>query len=68
MQEKYTIEVPWHGVRDFVIWYNTCVRHRATVGSFESRFKRDIRRTSVHDGSSTAWLSEKGNVKQGFTS
>ena len=38
-------------------------------GSFEGRFKRDIRRTSVHDRSSTAWEpNEKWDVKQGFTS
>jgi alpha-ketoglutarate-dependent 2,4-dichlorophenoxyacetate dioxygenase len=68
-QEKYTIEVPWYGVRDLVMWYNTCVMLGATGGSFESRFKRDMRRTSVHDGGSTAWgPNEKGDVKQGFTS
>lgn len=67
-QEKYTIEVPWHEVGDLVMWDNTCVMHRATGGSFEGRFRRDMRRTTVHDGSSTAWgLNERGDVKQGFT-
>ena len=66
-QEKYTLEIPWHGVGDLVMWDNTCVMHRATGGSFEGRFKRDMRRTTVHDGSSTAWgLNEKGDVKLGF--
>jgi alpha-ketoglutarate-dependent 2,4-dichlorophenoxyacetate dioxygenase len=66
-QDKYTIEVPWHGVGDLVMWDNTCVMHRATGGSFEGRFKRDMMRTTVHDGSSTAWgLNEQGDVKQGF--
>jgi alpha-ketoglutarate-dependent 2,4-dichlorophenoxyacetate dioxygenase len=67
-QEKYTIEVPWHGVGDLVMCDNTRVMHRATGGSFDGRFKRDMRRTTVHDGSSTAWgLNERGDVKQGFT-
>ena len=67
MQEKYTIEGPWHGVRDLVMCYNTCVMHRATGGSFEIRFKRDMRRTSVYDRSSTAWgPNEKGDVSRGL--
>jgi alpha-ketoglutarate-dependent 2,4-dichlorophenoxyacetate dioxygenase len=66
-QDKYTVEVPWRGVGDLVMWDNRCVMHRATGGSFEGRFKRDMRRTTVHDGSSTAWgLNEQGDVKQGF--
>jgi alpha-ketoglutarate-dependent 2,4-dichlorophenoxyacetate dioxygenase len=66
-QDKYTIEVPWHGVGDMVMWDNTCVMHRATGGSFEGRYARDMRRTTVHDASSTAWgLNDKGEVKQGF--
>jgi alpha-ketoglutarate-dependent 2,4-dichlorophenoxyacetate dioxygenase len=66
-EEKYTVKVPWNGVGDLVMWDNRCVMHRATGGSFEGRFKRDMRRTTVHDGSSTAWgLNEKGDVKLGF--
>ncbi len=67
-KEKYTIEVPWHGVRDPVMWDNTCVMHRTTGGSVEGRHARDMRRTTVHDASSTAWgLNDKGEVKRGFT-
>ena len=29
--------------------------HRAVGGSFQGKFKRDMRRTTVHDASSTAW-------------
>jgi alpha-ketoglutarate-dependent 2,4-dichlorophenoxyacetate dioxygenase len=38
-----------------VIWDNTCVMHRATLGAFEGKYKRDMRRTTVHDASSHAW-------------
>lgn len=67
-EERFTVEVDWHGVGDLVMWDNTCVMHRATGGNFEGKYKRDMRRTTVHDASSTAWgLNEKGEVKQGFT-
>jgi len=67
-QGKFTVELEWNGVGDLVMWDNTCVMHRATGGSFEGKFKRDMRRTTVHDASTTAWgLNEKGEVKQGFT-
>lgn len=66
-QDKYTISVPWNGPGDMVMWDNTCVMHRASGGSFEGKYPRDMRRTTVHDGSSTAWgLNDKGEVKQGF--
>jgi len=49
------------------MWDNTCVMHRATGGSFEGKYARDMRRTTVHDASSTAWgLNNVGEVKQGF--
>ncbi|KAF2651587.1 alpha-ketoglutarate-dependent 2,4-dichlorophenoxyacetate dioxygenase [Lophiostoma macrostomum CBS 122681] len=60
-QEKYRISVPWVNPGDLVIWDNTCVLHRAGPGTFAGKYKRDLRRTTVHDGSSTAWgLNEKG--------
>jgi alpha-ketoglutarate-dependent 2,4-dichlorophenoxyacetate dioxygenase len=54
-QPKYTIKVPWRNQGDVVLWDNTSVMHRAAGGPFEGRFRRDMRRTTVHDGSSTAW-------------
>ncbi|KAH7355323.1 alpha-ketoglutarate-dependent 2,4-dichlorophenoxyacetate dioxygenase [Rhexocercosporidium sp. MPI-PUGE-AT-0058] len=48
-------EVLWEQEGDLVIWDNTCVMHRAGGGSFEGVYKRDMRRTTVHDASSTAW-------------
>ena len=31
------------------------LRHRACPGAFEGKYRRDMRRTTVHDDSSTAW-------------
>jgi alpha-ketoglutarate-dependent 2,4-dichlorophenoxyacetate dioxygenase len=68
LRRRRIIEVPWHWVGDLVMWDNTCVIHRATGGSFEGRYARDMRRTTVHDASSTAWgLNDILEMKQGFT-
>lgn len=43
--------------------------HRAAGGSFEGKHVRDLRRTTVHDASSTAWgLNEKVDTRPGFNS
>lgn len=43
--------------------------HRAAGGSFEGKHVRDLRRTTVHDASSTAWgLNEKADTRPGFNS
>ena len=48
---------------------NTAVMHRAAGGSFEGNHVRDLRRTTVHDSSSTAWgLNEKVDSRPGFNS
>ncbi|KAK9321098.1 hypothetical protein V1517DRAFT_340138 [Lipomyces orientalis] len=66
-QPKYILSVEWEHDGDLILWDNTAVMHRATGGSFEGKYKRDMRRVTVHDGSSFAWgLNEKGNVRQGF--
>lgn len=40
--------------------------HRAAGGSFEGKYARDMRRTTVHDGSSYAWgLNEKSTDRMG---
>lgn len=54
-QEKYRTSVAWENPSDLIIWDNTCVLHRAGSGTFAGKFKRDLRRTTVHDASSTAW-------------
>jgi len=67
-QPKYTLKVPWHAPGDMVLWDNTCTMHKATGGEFEGKYARDMRRTTVHDGSSTAWgLNRPGEGWQGFS-
>jgi alpha-ketoglutarate-dependent 2,4-dichlorophenoxyacetate dioxygenase len=65
-QPKYVLSVDWQNLGDMVAWDNTCVQHRATGGSFEGRYKRDMRRTTVHDDSSTAWGYNAGQEARGF--
>ncbi|KAI6082968.1 taurine catabolism dioxygenase [Hypoxylon rubiginosum] len=68
-QKKYTTTVPWYSPSDMVIWDNRCVLHRAGGGTFEGKFRRDLRRTTVHDDSPTAWgCNSKDVVWQGFNS
>ncbi|KAI0429060.1 alpha-ketoglutarate-dependent 2,4-dichlorophenoxyacetate dioxygenase [Xylaria sp. FL1042] len=54
-QDKYVISVPWNDPGDLVVWDNRAVLHRVGAGSFEGKFIRDLRRTTVHDDSPTAW-------------
>ncbi|KAJ5887616.1 alpha-ketoglutarate-dependent 2-4-dichlorophenoxyacetate dioxygenase [Penicillium taxi] len=66
-QPRYVLRVGWENVGDLVMWDNTAVMHRAVGGSFEGKFRRDMRRATVHDGSSTAWgLNERSEVRQGL--
>ncbi|KAK1676328.1 hypothetical protein BDP55DRAFT_693534 [Colletotrichum godetiae] len=53
-QEKYRVTVEWEDVGDLVVWDNTCTMHRAMGGEFAHRYRRDMRRATVHDGSSLA--------------
>jgi len=52
-KDKYRVTIPWNQPGDLIIWDNTCVMHRATGGSYEGEYKRDMRRTTVKDMSST---------------
>ncbi|KAF2474093.1 taurine catabolism dioxygenase [Lindgomyces ingoldianus] len=65
-QPKYVLSVDWFNESDMVAWDNTCVMHRATGGSFEGKFRRDMRRTTVHDDSTTAWGLNAGQEARGF--
>ncbi|KAL4782356.1 hypothetical protein BJX76DRAFT_332980 [Aspergillus varians] len=66
-QPSYVLSVEWQHNGDLILWDNTAVMHRATGGSFEGKFERDMRRATVHDESSYAWgLNKKTNVRQGF--
>ncbi len=55
VQDKYTFTVAWDRPGDMIIWDNRCVQHRATGGTFDGKYKRDMRRTTVHDDGPTAW-------------
>ncbi|KAH7074590.1 hypothetical protein BKA63DRAFT_316510 [Paraphoma chrysanthemicola] len=65
-QPKYVMSVDWLNEGDMVAWDNTCVMHRATGGSYEGKFVRDVRRTTVHDSSPTAWGLNEGMQARGF--
>ncbi|KAJ9133549.1 Alpha-ketoglutarate-dependent 2,4-dichlorophenoxyacetate dioxygenase [Pleurostoma richardsiae] len=54
-REEYRVSVGWEQPGDMVIWDNRCTLHRAAGGSFEGRFGRDMRRTTVHDDGAEAW-------------
>ncbi|KAI8634158.1 hypothetical protein F5Y19DRAFT_201042 [Xylariaceae sp. FL1651] len=66
-QDKYRAMVEWHDVGDLIVWDNTCTMHRAVGGDFAYKYRRDMRRATVHDDSSQAWgLNEHTDVRQGL--
>ncbi|KAJ5716979.1 alpha-ketoglutarate-dependent 2-4-dichlorophenoxyacetate dioxygenase [Penicillium malachiteum] len=66
-QPRYVLRVEWKDAGDLVLWDNTSVMHRAVGGSFEGKYRRDMRRATVHDGSSLAWgLNERSEIRQGL--
>ncbi|EXJ83360.1 alpha-ketoglutarate-dependent 2,4-dichlorophenoxyacetate dioxygenase [Capronia coronata CBS 617.96] len=54
-QPKYLLSVDWREPGDLICWDNTAVMHRAGEFKGMGKYKRDMRRTTVHDGSSSAW-------------
>ncbi|PKS10942.1 hypothetical protein jhhlp_002700 [Lomentospora prolificans] len=65
-QDKYRVSVEWEQPGDIVIWDNRSTVHRAKGGEFEGKYKRDLRRTTVHDDGEGAWgLNE---TAEGFPS
>ena len=54
-QDKYTVSVRWEQPGDMIIWDNRAVLHRAGKWSGEGKYRRDLRRTTVHDDGPTAW-------------
>lgn len=66
-QDKYVVEVHWEQPGDLLVWDNTCVMHRAVGGDFLRKYRRDMRRATVHDSSSLAWgLNEHTDIRQGL--
>lgn len=66
------MRVEWEAAGDLLMWDNTCVLHRATPGrdNYKGvRYPRDVRRATVHDGSSQAWgLNDRGDAQQAYPS
>lgn len=46
---KYRVTIPWEQTGDMILWDNTSVMHRATGGTYEGKYRRDMRRTTVKD-------------------
>ncbi|KAI2601759.1 taurine catabolism dioxygenase [Hypoxylon sp. NC1633] len=68
-QKQYTVSVRWDNPGDLIIWDNRCVLHRAGGGAFEGKYRRDLRRTTVHDDSPTAWgCNSRDSAWMGFNS
>ena len=64
---KYVVSIEWKQNGDCICWDNCAVMHRAAGGSFEGKYVRDMRRTTVHDSSIHAWgLNEKSNDRMGY--
>lgn len=66
-QAKYVTEVEWKQPGDLIAWDNTCVMHRSVGGEFLKKYRRDMRRATVHDSGTYAWgLNERTDVRQGL--
>ena len=64
-QDKYRLVLPWEGPGDMVFWDNTAVLHRATVGAYAGKYRRDMRRISTFDDSKWAFgENDPDNAKQ----
>jgi hypothetical protein len=64
-QPEYVLEVAWESPGDLVIWDNRAVMHRATEFEGQTEFPRDMRRTTVHDGSPSAFGYNKVYINNG---
>ncbi|KAF7186640.1 Alpha-ketoglutarate-dependent 2,4-dichlorophenoxyacetate dioxygenase [Pseudocercospora fuligena] len=66
-QPQYVVSIPWENPGDVILWDNTAVMHRSTGGTFEGKYKRDMRRATVHDGSAQAWgLNDRSSDRMGY--
>ena len=62
-QPKYLYTFEWEQPGDMIMWDNRALLHRAAGGSFAGKYRRDLRRTTVHDDSANAWgLNDAGGV------
>ncbi|KAF2168742.1 hypothetical protein M409DRAFT_20760 [Zasmidium cellare ATCC 36951] len=64
-QEKYKFTVHWEQAGDIAFWDNTAVLHRAAVGEYGEKYRRDMRRISTFDDSKWAWgANDPATAKQ----
>lgn len=54
-KEKYKFVHHWESAGDMALWDNTAVLHRATHGTYGTKYRRDVRRVSVFDTGSAAY-------------
>jgi len=54
-QDKYKFALHWESPGDVAFWDNTAVLHRATLGTYSHKYRRDMRRISTFDTSSFAY-------------
>lgn len=64
-QDKYKFVLHWQNPGDLVFWDNGAVLHRATIGEYGDKYRRDMRRISTFDDSSWAYgENDPANAKQ----
>ena len=64
-QDKYKISVSYENPGDVVFWDNTAVLHRATIGPYAGKYRRDMRRISTFDDGKWAYgENDPANSKQ----
>lgn len=54
-KEKFKFVLHWESSGDMALWDNTAVLHRATHGTYGTKYRRDVRRVSVFDTGSAAY-------------
>jgi alpha-ketoglutarate-dependent 2,4-dichlorophenoxyacetate dioxygenase len=57
------LRLEWYDNGDMIAWDNVSTLHRATGGSYEGKFTRDMRRTTMKDDSPEGWgVNSTGKV------
>lgn len=62
--DKYKFTLHWTNPGDVAFWDNTAVLHRATIGDYGGKHRRDMRRISTFDDSSFAYGENDPTAKQ----
>lgn len=63
-ESKYVAQVFYEQPGDVVIWDNTAVVHRAGGGTWQGKFRRDVRKWMTFDNTTEEWgLNDKNSQK-----